>query len=462
MATAPQPQQPNPPRRRRSIFPALLLILLGLIFLLHRWDPSLSIGHLARIYWPLLIVLWGVAKLIDHLAAHSSAQLRAPLLSPGEALLLIILAAILFVFGLGDWFHERVPWLHIDIPAFHDSYSHSRAAAAQLIPPGAHVSIETAMGGIAVHGTGGSNLAANANESANGETESQADARMQSVTIAVERTPNGYFVHPVHQSDFRATVNVDLDVQLPNSASVTLHTSHGDITVSGIGGAVDARTDGGDVEIHNVGGDVNVQIEKGAVRIAQVGGNVTLKGRGGDVEITDAKGNATIDGAFVGDTVLRKIAAVRVVSPWSELSVSQLTGKLEMDSGDLAVSDAGGAVKLQTHDKDIEVENIGGPVDISDSHGDVKVTCSTPPRLPINISDESGDVQLLLPASSSFQITGYSRSGQAQSEFEGPSLSEASDEKDGRLQGQYTGTSAPPGPKITINTSYGTISLRKN
>jgi DUF4097 and DUF4098 domain-containing protein YvlB len=457
------PKPPDRPRRRRSIFPALLLILLGLIFLLHRWDPSLSIGHIARIYWPLLIVAWGVAKLIDHLAAQNSGQLRAPLLSPGEALLLIILAAILFIFGVSDWFHERVPWLRVEIPSIHDSYSRSRPGAPQLIPAGAHVTIETDLGGITVHGTGSNELVAGANESANGESESDADARMKNVTIAIERTANGYAVHPVRQRDFSGTVEVDLDVQLPSSASVTLRTSHGDIGVSGVGGAVDARTGGGDIEIHNVGGDVAAQTEKGDVRIAEAGGNVTLNGRGDDVEISDVKGNATLDGAFVGDTVFRKIAGTaRVISPWSQLSVAQLTGKLEMDSGDLTVSDAAGAANLQTHDKDIDAENIAGQVDIRNSHGSIKLTCSVPPRDPINITNEAGDVELLLPSRSTFQIAAYSRSGQAESEFEGPSLRTTGDEKDGRLDGQYGGNSATAGPKITINTSYGTISLRKN
>ena len=69
------------PQRRRSIFPGLLLIVLGLIFLLHRIDPAFGIGHLARIYWPFLIIVWGIAKLIDHFAAQSNGQLRPPLLS---------------------------------------------------------------------------------------------------------------------------------------------------------------------------------------------------------------------------------------------------------------------------------------------------------------------------------------------------------------------------------------------
>ena len=50
---------------RRSIFGGLLLIVLGVLFLIDRFDPAFRLGHLVRLYWPVLIILWGVAKLID-------------------------------------------------------------------------------------------------------------------------------------------------------------------------------------------------------------------------------------------------------------------------------------------------------------------------------------------------------------------------------------------------------------
>jgi DUF4097 and DUF4098 domain-containing protein YvlB len=455
--------QPAPPlRRRRSIFPGLLLIVLGLIFLLHRWDPALGIGHLARIYWPLLIVLWGVAKLIDHFIAERTGQLRAPLLSPGEAVLLIILAFVLIVFGMRDFVHERAPWLHIDVPALHDQYSRSRAIAPQSIPADAHVTIETGRGHITVHGSSGSDLRATANESANGENESEADERMNSVQVVVEKTTNGYSVHPIHQSDFSQIVGVDLEVELPKTATVTLRTPHGDIAVSSIAGSIDARTENGDIEIHDAGGDVTAQLEKGDVRIDSVAGNVMLKGRGDDVEIADVKGNVTLDGPFVGSTVVRKVAGTtHIASPWADLSIAQLTGRLEMDSGDLDVSDVGGSARLQTHNKDIDAENIGGQLDIGNSHGDIKVVCAVPPREAINIKNESGDVELTLPGKSSFQIAAYSRSGEATSEFESPSLRTTGEQRDGKLEGQFGGNPGTSAPTITVNTTYGTISLHK-
>jgi DUF4097 and DUF4098 domain-containing protein YvlB len=450
--------------RRRSIFPGLLLIVLGLIFLLHHLNPAFGIGHFARTYWPFLIILWGIAKLIDHVAAQSAGQLRPPLLSGGEAALLILLAFVLIAFVLHDWFLDRIPSLHfVDIAPFHESYSQSRELASRTIAASSHVTIETERGSITVHGGEGNDLRVSVNESAGGENESAADDRMKQVDVVVEQTGNGYSIHPVHQTDFPDTVRVDLDVQLPKTASVALHTPHGDINASAIAGTVNARTENGDIEIHDAGSDVVAQMEKGDARITGVAGNVSLKGRGNDVEIGDVTGNATLDGPFLGSTVVRKVkGTTRVTSPWAELTVAQMTGRLELDSSDIQISDVAGPARLQTHNKDIEVENVAGQLDVVDTHGDVKAVYANPPREAVNLSNESGEVDLTLPGRSSFQISAFSKSGEVDSEFEDPSLKTTGEHNDGRLDGQFGSKSGAPLPKITITTSYGTISLHKS
>jgi Putative adhesin/Domain of unknown function (DUF5668) len=447
---------------RRSIFPGLLLIVLGSIFLLHRLDPAFGIGHLARVYWPLLIILWGIAKLIDHLAAQSAGQTRPPLLSGGEAALLVLLAFVLITFGLRDWFHGRFPEIDIEDAPFQQSFSQSRELPAKTIPDGAHISIETSRGSITVHGGNTHDLRVGVNESAPGENESAADARMKGVEVVIERNGDAYSIHPVHQADFNGAVTADLDVEVPKTASLIVHTSHGDINVSAIGGVVDARTDNGNIEIHDAAADVFAQVHVGKARITGVGGNVKLEVRGNDVEIADVVGDVTVNGPVVGSTVVRKTGrTTRVTSPWCDLTFEHLAGRLEIDSGDIEVSDVAGPARIQTHNKDVTAENVAGQLDIVSSHGDVKVVYSTPPVEALNVTNDSGGVDVTMPAKSSFQVSAFSRSGEVNSDFEDPSLKTADEAEDGRLNGRFGGKSGSPGPKITITTSYGTVELRK-
>ena len=65
--------------RRSSVFSGLVLILFGLLFLLHNFRGGFSLGRLLIHWWPLLLILWGIAKLYERVAAQrSGAQPGAP------------------------------------------------------------------------------------------------------------------------------------------------------------------------------------------------------------------------------------------------------------------------------------------------------------------------------------------------------------------------------------------------
>jgi DUF4097 and DUF4098 domain-containing protein YvlB len=440
----------------------LLLIVLGSVFLLHRIDPAFGIGHLVRIYWPLLFIVWGVAKLVDHFAAGRTGQQGPPLLSGGEAALLTLLAFVLIAFIFRDWIHERFPGVDIEVAPFQRSFTQSRQLPVQAIPDGARVLIETARGNITVRGGDGRDLRVDMNESAPGENEAAADESMKGVSVVIDQAPGGYTVRPVYPGYFHGTVTADLDVQVPKSAILTLHTSHGDINASAIGEIADAHTEDGNLDIHDAASNVSANLQVGDARITGVGGNVNLKARGKDVEIAEVVGDVTVDGPVVGSTIVRKAGkTTRVTSPWADLTFERLTGRLEMDSDDIQISDVAGPARIRTHNKDITAENVAGQLDIVSSHGDVKVVYSTPPAAPLNITNDTGGVDVTLPAKSSFQIAAFSKSGEVNSDFEDPSLKTTDESEDGRLNGQFGGKSATPGPKITITTSYGTIELHK-
>lgn len=446
----------NGRQRRSSIFAGLLLILLGVIFLLDRYDPSLGLGHLARVYWPVLLVIWGIAKLVDQLAARRAGQAHPPMLSGGEAVLLVILAIVLCVFGFRDWAREHFP--DVDASMFGQPYSRTQTVNAQTISPGAHVMIEIPGGNITVHTVPGSDLSVSANETAHAGSESTADEEKDRAQVKVDRTANGYWIHTA-DTGRRGMVRVDLDVEVPKDVSVAANTRYGDIQIARVMGNVDARTDGGDIEIHNVGANVSAELQSGGARIDNVAGDVDVKGRGNEIEIADVTGNATVEGAFIDTIRLRNVAKItRYISPWSDLTATQVTGRVEVDSGDIALFDAAGPVKIVAHNKDIEVENVAGALEITDSHGQVRVGYSSQPSGDLNVVNDGGEVDLTLPARSNFQMSALSRYGSVESDFEAPALRLANEGQDARLSGAF----GMGGPRITIVTSYAGIHVRKS
>jgi DUF4097 and DUF4098 domain-containing protein YvlB len=445
--------------QRSSIFSGLLLIVLGVLFLLARFHPDLRIWHLFWRFWPVLIILWGFAKLVDHMSAQRTGDARPPLLTGGEAALLVLVVFVLAGMGIYTKIREKNPDLNIDLDVFNRKSSQSQELPPKTIPAGAQVMVTTALGNIVAHVGDGNDLRVSVTETAEAANESAAEELLKSLKVVIEQTRDGYSVHPVNQEMDAGHVTVDFDLTLPKSVSLAADSHHGDISVSGLAGAVSVTAQMGDIEVHDIGSDVTAQLVKGDARIDDITGNVRITGRGNEIEVNDVAGDATLQGEFFGPVRIRNVTkTTHYTSQAGDLTVARLTGRLELDSGQINVSDAGGFAKLVTHDKDIEVENVAGRLDIAGTHGDIKVTYAQPPREDINIANGTGEVDLTLPAKSSFEISAISRSGEIQSDFEAPSLRLADESGTGRLSGKV-GSS---GPKIQIVTSYGTIYLRKS
>jgi DUF4097 and DUF4098 domain-containing protein YvlB len=130
---------------------------------------------------------------------------------------------------------------------------------------------------------------------------------------------------------------------------------------------------------------------------------------------------------------------------------------MEMDSGNMTVTDLPGSIQLSTTNKDVTLDNVAGRIDITDRRGDIQARFPKPPKNEIRISDESGNITLTLPANSNFDITAVSRSGEIQSDFQGPNLHAVNSENSSTLSGSF----GSRGPRITLGTTYGTITIRK-
>ncbi|HEY0704696.1 MAG TPA: DUF4097 family beta strand repeat-containing protein [Candidatus Acidoferrales bacterium] len=440
---------------RGSIFSGVLLILLGILFLAARWHPDLRVWHVFWHYWPVLIILWGFAKLIDHLSAQQSGHERPPLVTGPEAALMVLVVLLLAGMGIYSKVRERNPDLEIDLNMFHDKATQNVDVPAKNIPAGSHITLATSRGDITCHAGDGNELRVNGNETAAEGSESAAQNRLKDVRVVIEQTRDGYIVHPVNQEE-GGTVTVDLDITVPKNVSVTATTNHGDISISGISGKALATTLHGDVEIHNTDGDASAELTKGAVRINDIGGSVHLAGRGDEVDISDVTGDVSIEGEFFGPVTVRNVTkTTRYVSQKGEISLEHMTGRLELESGQIEISDVMGAARIHTSNKDLDVENVGGRLEIADVHGDIQVGYAQAPREDISIANESGGVELTMPAKSNFQISAASKGGDVDSDFDGSSDSDGDTPRFNAKIG--TGV-----PRISIVTTYGTIHIRKS
>src|SRR5215472_416459 len=447
----------SPAPRGSSLFSGLALVFVGVLLLLHNYH-GLSIGRVFGHWWPLIIILWGVVKLFELTMARRSGDQTASRISTGEILLVLGLLSLLGLVVVGDIVKGKLP---AEIfRGGNDNYGFDLNAEPKNVPSDARISIRNSRGEITVRPSEEPQIRVAGKKNIKAWSGTEADHIASAVSIEVVQNGDGYEVRPVNPSGGDSRVSVDMEITVPKKASLTIRGEKGDVSVSDMGKSVSISTTSGDIDVRDTTGDVSVDTRKGKIQVSDTKGNVKISGHGGEINVSSASGGLTIEGEFYGPIRADKIAkGVRFVSQRTDLTLTQLTGHLETGSGNLEIADAPGNLTLRTNSYSITIENPSGKVQVDNRNGDVEVRFPTPPKEDAQIANSSAPITLSLPESSSFQIVADCHSCDIDSEFSADSLQKTTTQSgDSHLEGRYGNGR---GPKITLKTSYGSISIRK-
>jgi DUF4097 and DUF4098 domain-containing protein YvlB len=441
--------------RGTSVFNGLALILAGVLLLLHNYR-GFELSDIFWKWWPLLLILWGLVKLYERtIGARAGQTGGAPRVTTGEVFLVIGLVALVGIVAGVDQAREHFS----DWPGIGEVFSNPVDVAPKAVPANARVIVRVDRGDITVRASDQAEVRATGKVNVRGWNESAAHRLAEGISAQIVQSGDAYEVRPSGSgSDSR--VSVDLDVVVPNKASVSVRSEKGDVSLSDLGAPATIEGQNGDIEVHNTKGDVSIDMHRGDAKISDTKGDVKVSGRGGSVEAVNATGSLTVNGVFVGPVRAEKVArGVRFVSHRTDLTLTQLTGHLEAGSGNLEVVDAAGNLIVHTRDEDIRLENVSGKLNIDNRNGNIDVRFSAPPKEDIEISNSSAGITVSLPENSSFDISADCRSGDIDSEFESDGLKATKTESgDSHFEGKYGNGR---GPKITLKTTYGAISIHK-
>jgi len=446
---------PDSRQPQRSFFPGLALLFVGLLLLVHSYR-GLDIARLFSHWWPLLIILWGAIKLYERTVASRSGQPSTSPISAGEIFLVLGLLFLLGSVAGVDVLKNKFPLE--DFPVRGDRFDFDLNVKPQPVPEDSRITIRNGRGDIGVRSGDDSQIHVDGKKNIKAWNETDAEHIASAISFEIAKNGDAFEVRPASaSSDSRA--RVDLDISVPKSAAVTIRNERGDVSVSNMNRPLIVNTTRGDIDVHDTAGDVTIDTGKGDVKVVDTKGNVKISGHGGEVNVSSATGGLTIDGEFFGPIRADKITkGVRFVSQRTDLTLTQLSGHMETGSGNLEIADAPGNLTLRTNSYDISIENAGGRVKVDNRNGNIEVRFSTPPKEDIEIANSSSPITLSLPESSSFDIVADCHSCDIDSEFSSDSLKQTSSGGDSHLEGKYGKTR---GPKITLKTSYGSISIRK-
>lgn len=445
--------------RGSSVFSGLVLIFLGLLFLLHNYRGFELTGIVLR-WWPLILIFWGAIKIYERTAGARGVVPGGSRITAGEVFLVLGLLALVGIVVGVDQARRHIPGMDdIDV-GMGEAFASSIDVAPKPVPANARVTVRGGRGDISVRASDEPEIRVAGKVNVKSWSESGAKKLSERVSAEIVQNGDGFEVRPIGIGGGNSRVSVDMDITVPKRALLTVHNEKGDVSVSDMGSQVTIDNGNGDIEVRGTGGDVSVDMRRGDAKISDTKGDVKVSGHGGSVEVVNASGNFTINGEFVGPIRAEKVAkGVRFVSHRTDLTLTQLSGHMEAGSGNLEVVDAPGNLIARTRDEDITIENAGGKVTIDNRNGNIELRFSSPPKEDIEITNASAPITLTLPESSSFDVSADCHSGDIDSEFEADTLKKTStDSGDSHLEGKY---GHGRGPKITLKTSYGSISIHK-
>src|SRR5712671_1621823 len=450
------------PRPSRSIAGAVVLILIGVLFLLMTLGVlnRYSLFELYGRYWPALLILWGVIKLIEHEQAK-----QAGLPSRGMGAGGVFLALFIVFTGLAATQFIRM-WPNIrdhiqmgdngDLEDFfgRSTFDYSDELSKEF-PTGGTLRINNERGSVTINVVDdGHMLKVSARKKIRAEKQEEADRYNQKTKPEITVNDKIVTLNANTQGAGDKNVTTDMDVYVPRNVELVITDRRGDVTVTGVSGNAAINHQRGEVNVSEHTGNLMIDIDGSSARVQHVKGDVTVQCRGKEVAVEDVDGATHLNGEFQESVRLVRISkTVTFRSARTDMEFTRLDGRLDLDSGDLRADSVTGPMRLITRSKDISIEGLSGDLRLQDNNGTVEVGVHKPGN--IQIENRKGDVQVTIPPNAAVKIEARSQGGEISSDFSELQINNSD------KQSSASGSIGSNGPNLVINNEHGTVEIRK-
>ena len=348
-------------------------------------------GH----WWPLLLIAAGLAMLVEWAL---DMRRKSPVRRGGSFVGILILLGLLGL-GAAGWNHAQ-PWFHWDgqnndffnfmgLPE-HDM---DQQVLSAQIPANAAIEIDNPRGDVSI--TSGDTSTVTVQAHAVAYADSDMDAAKVFAAEAAHLTVNGSTVEVKTDGDSKGRMN--LTVTVPKAATVTVDAGKGDVTAASLGAGIRV-TVSGDLRLNSMTGPVEAHFSKGNHDFSahDIQGDLTTDGDLNDITFSEIKGKVTQNGEILGDVHLEAIhGPVHLHTSVTDLELAELPGDMTLDSDDLRVNEAKGALHIVTRSKDIDINQIYGDSYVETRNGRISVEPAG--TYAVEAKNDKGDVELTLP-----------------------------------------------------------------
>ncbi len=460
------PVQPAPPalpprRHRRSFSGPFVLIVLGIVFLLgnlHMLAWS-RLGTWFAHYWPLLLILWGVIKLVEHQQAQRDGL---PTRGIGAGGVFLVIAIV--ICGLIATQATRFNWGEIrdnmgiddnDIDGiFGNKYSFDDHLEQDVPSTVTGLRVSDDQGAVRVSAANDNKISVTVRKRIGADNQTDADRYNQQTKPEITVAGNMIILDAKTNAAGNHPVLSDLDISLPRKMELHIIGRKGEVSVTGRDGAVEISAQHGDVSVEDVVGNVKLNLEKSSARVEQISGDVHIDGRLNEVSVIDVKGSVQLDGEFEESVKLSRITRnVGFKSSRTDIEFSRIDGELDLDSDDLHADKITGPLHLTTRSKQIRLEDVSGDVRLQNENGGVEVSMRSLGN--VQIDSRNGEVELSVPDKAGFRVDARTRDGEIQSDFSELKID------NGDHEATASGTVGNATSHIVINNQHDGIAIRK-
>jgi DUF4097 and DUF4098 domain-containing protein YvlB len=459
---APVPQAPAPPpyRYRRSLAGPLVLIVIGLVFLLRNMGVHLPIWHWFGHWWPLLLILWGVIRLIEHSMAQQGGYRRAGI-GAGSILLLILIVAV----GLSAHYSSDIDWggvrdqiqMDDDLGGIFGTAFTFDDTLEQSFPAKSSLRVVCDHGSLNISPSDGNTLRVVVHKKLYAQNQNDANKYNEGTKPQITVTGSSVLLNANTNGAGDHAVESDMDIFVPRDAMLDIASKRGDVTINDRKADVKISLQRGDVTLDEVAGSAKINLEKGSIRASKVSGDVDIEGRIDNVTIDEVAGAVHLSGDFFNDMRLSKVSGtVTFKSSRSDMTIASVPGNIEISGDALSGSQINGPSRLITRSKDIRLEDVNGDLQVENANGEIDVHAAS--KLPVGkmtISGKHGDITLTLPANAGFQIEATTRKGDITSDFSAIKINES------KGTSEASGTVGNGASKLQITADTGDIRIAK-
>jgi DUF4097 and DUF4098 domain-containing protein YvlB len=502
-------------RKPRSPLVGMLLIIIGVLFLVARFQPGLNALQVYGRYWMLLLVVFASVELVRYYSHHHAEGPPPRVFTPMRVLVvLLIVASGVFANRAAN---KPSVLSALRLPSFLSGLRDSVVGPAYAFTdqpvinndfkPGMTISVNNSYGGVKITG-GGPTVRATLVKGVRGWSQDDARKIADRIRLLVNQTADGLMI-TTNRDQIPEQFTTDIQIEIPSSAGVSITDSYGSVTATGILGGVTARASHGQADLTGIKGDVTLALSYCEVTASNIEGNLTITGAkrarisnvagavdvtastasNGAVELKDISGpvrvnapfcrivaqgldqtaelkteHASVDVSRTADMVIdaphsdvraKNINGdLRVLSSNSNLQLSSIAGELEVQAEQSSVNaeDVKGSVAIVTTHGDVVVKNFSEGVRVETSYRDVTLMTAVEPVGDIDVQNNHGQIKVVLPQSSRFQLDAESANGQIQ-----PMGFSQLEQK---VRNSLVTALGLDGPTIKLRTSYKNIIIQ--